>query len=73
MYHSVEDAEGKIPFFAGIDKAKFRKPVKPGDRLKVKAEVIRLRDKIGKISAESFVDGQLAAEAELMFVIQENE
>lgn len=73
MYHTVEDAENKIPFFAGIDKAKFRKPVKPGDRLKVKAEVLRSRNRITKISAEGYVEDQLVAEAELMFALQEKD
>ena len=73
MYHTVEKAEDKIPFFAGIDKAKFRKPVKPGDRLKVKAEVIRSRNRIAKIAAEAYVEDQLVAEAELMFAIQEKD
>ena len=73
MHHSIDDSGEKLPFFAGIDKAKFRKPVKPGDRLRVKAEVIRLRNRIAKISAKSYVEDQLVAEAELLFAIQDKE
>ena len=71
MLESVENPEEKLPFFAGIDKAKFRRPVVPGDQLKIEGEVIKLRGRIGKISAKSYVDDELAAEAELMFAIQD--
>ena len=73
MLESVENSEDKLPFFAGIDRAKFRRPVVPGDSLKIEAEVIKMRGRIAKIFAESYVDNNLAAEAELMFSLQDKE
>lgn len=72
MMESVEDGKDKLPFFAGIDKARFRRPVVPGDKLKVEAEIVKLRGKIGKITAKAYVEDELAAEAELMFALQNN-
>ncbi|MEJ6951247.1 3-hydroxyacyl-ACP dehydratase FabZ [Natronospora cellulosivora (SeqCode)] len=71
MMLDLEDPEEKLPFFAGIDKARFRKPVVPGDQLRIKAEIIKNRGRIAKISAKAYVDDQVAAEAELMFAIQD--
>ena len=57
----------KLAYFMGIDKVKFRKPVKPGDQLLVEVEIMKLKAKTGKIRAKAFVDGKAVAEAELMF------
>ena len=65
-----EDDDDAVPYFAGIDKARFRRPVVPGDQLIIKAEVLKLRGKIGKIAAQALVDDQIAAEARLMFAIE---
>jgi beta-hydroxyacyl-ACP dehydratase FabZ len=59
----------KIPFLAGIDKAKFRRPVIPGDRLDMEVTMLRHKRNIGWVSAEATVDGQYACSAELMFSI----
>jgi len=61
--------KGKVAFFAGIDNARFRRQVVPGDRLIIEVEVIKLRGKIGKAKARAVVEDQLAAEAEFMFAI----
>jgi 3-hydroxyacyl-[acyl-carrier-protein] dehydratase len=58
--------EGDIFYFIGIDKARFRKPVVPGDRLDLKIELTRTLKKIRKFSAEAEVDGKTVASAELM-------
>lgn len=71
MMESVEDSKDKLPFFAGIDKARFRRPVLPGDRLRIEADVIKLRGKIGKVNAKAFVEDNLVASAELMFAIED--
>ncbi|MFW6386378.1 MAG: 3-hydroxyacyl-ACP dehydratase FabZ [Bacillota bacterium] len=73
MLESVDREKDMLPFFAGIDKAKFRRPVVPGDRLRIEAKVTRLRNKIGKLRAKGFVKEELAAEAELMFVLKQKE
>ncbi|HBS59945.1 MAG TPA: 3-hydroxyacyl-[acyl-carrier-protein] dehydratase FabZ [Firmicutes bacterium] len=60
---------GKIAFFAGIDNAKFRRPVVPGDQLRMEAEIVKLRGNIGKLQTVAYVDGHIVAEAELMFAL----
>src|SRR5215470_12536031 len=50
-----------------IERAKFRRPVKPGDRMELEAQVIACREEGGQVRAAARVDGQLAAEAELTF------
>ncbi|ACV64784.1 beta-hydroxyacyl-(acyl-carrier-protein) dehydratase FabZ [Desulfofarcimen acetoxidans DSM 771] len=66
---SMPEYAGKIAFFAGIDKARFRRQVVPGDRLRIVVEVTNLRKTIGKSTAVAYVDEAVAAEAELMFAI----
>lgn len=68
MLHPEEN-RGKLAFFAGMDRVKFRKPVVPGDQLRMVAELIKVRGSMGKIWAEAFVDGQLVAEGEFLFAL----
>ncbi len=67
LMFSKEENKGKIPLFAGIDKARFKKIVHPGDQLKIKVEIIKMIKGIGKAKAEAYVDDNLVASAELMF------
>ncbi|MBV8196560.1 MAG: 3-hydroxyacyl-ACP dehydratase FabZ [Candidatus Eremiobacteraeota bacterium] len=62
----------KTPYLAGIDKAKFRRPVTPGDRLDMEVKMLRHKRNIGWVSAKAEVDGQFACSAELMFSIASN-
>jgi 3-hydroxyacyl-[acyl-carrier-protein] dehydratase len=64
-----ENREEKIPFFSGIDSAKFRRPVVPGDTLTLEVIALRTGSKIQKMRGLAKVDGQLAAEADIMSVI----
>ena len=64
-----EENRGKIALFAGMDKVKFRKPVVPGDQVRMVAELIKVRGTTGKLWAEAFVDGELVAEAEFLFAL----
>lgn len=57
------DAEGKIVYFMTIESAKFRKPVGPGDQLRIHVEEIQRRRKIWRFEGKAFVDGQIRAEA----------
>ncbi len=57
---------GKLVYFAGVDKARFRKVVRPGDQLVFKLELIRQKGKVSKMSGRAYVDDQLTTEAELM-------
>lgn len=63
------DWERKIPYLAGIDKAKFRKPVTPGDKFMMEVQVLRSRKNIGWVAASASVEGQPVCSAELMFSI----
>jgi 3-hydroxyacyl-[acyl-carrier-protein] dehydratase len=58
-------------YFAGIDKARFKRPVIPGDRLDMEALVLRDRGKFAVIEGKASVDGQIAAEATLMCMVTE--
>jgi 3-hydroxyacyl-[acyl-carrier-protein] dehydratase len=60
---------GKIPFFAGIDGVRFRRPVTPGDTLRLEVELTRVRSTAGKGRGRALVDGDLAAEGEMMFAL----
>lgn len=68
-----EDYRGKLAVFAGIDRVKFRRPVVPGDQLRMVAEIIKVRGTMGKIWAEAFVDGELVAEGEFLFALTQEQ
>jgi 3-hydroxyacyl-[acyl-carrier-protein] dehydratase len=59
-----EEAEGKLVYFMTIDEARFRRPVVPGDQLKLHIQKTRARSKVWKFEGKAYVDGQLAAEAQ---------
>lgn len=56
-------------YLMGLDKVRFRKPVRPGDQLLLKLEVIKQRGPVFKMRGAAFVDNQLVAEAELMATV----
>ncbi len=58
--------ESSIVYFVGIDNARFKRPVEPGDQLKMEVEILRMSRGIFKYKAVGSVDGQIALEAELM-------
>ncbi len=64
-----KDIENKVVYFMSIDKAKFRSPVTPGDRLVYKLSVIKHRGAIWQLDAKAFVDDKLVAEAQLKAMI----
>ena len=66
---SMEENKGKVAFFGGIDKAKFKKKVIPGDKLKLECEIIKRKGPVGIGKAVATVDGKVAAMAELTFMI----
>lgn len=63
LLHDLEDREDKLIYFSGIEKARFRRPVLPGDRLTMEIEVERLRTVHSRFRGRATVDGQLAVEA----------
>ncbi|MED1441266.1 3-hydroxyacyl-ACP dehydratase FabZ [Aeribacillus composti] len=65
-----EEYKGKLPLFAGIDKCRFKRQVRPGDQLKLEVEIIVQRGPIGKAKGIAKVDDEIACEAELMFAVK---
>ncbi len=70
-FKSFPGMEGSV-FFTGIDEARFRKPVIPGDQLKMVVEVVRHRREIWVFHGTAFVDGEIAAEARIMAMLKMN-
>ena len=66
---SMEENKGKTAYFAGINSAKFKKKVLPGDVLTLETEIIKEKGPIGVGSAKAYVDGKLVCQAELTFAI----
>src|SRR5271169_2799738 len=61
----------KLIYFSGIENAKFRRPVVPGDQLRMEIELVHRRTSFGKVSARALVEGKLAAEALELFAISD--
>jgi beta-hydroxyacyl-ACP dehydratase FabZ len=67
VFKTLPDREKKLVFFMGIENAKFRKPVKPGDQLRIEMSVVRVKSRVGKLRGKAFVDESLVAEAGITF------
>lgn len=63
-YIDEVDTENNIVLFMGVEKAKFRKPVVPGDKLEIRATIMGRRPPVWKYEAKAYVDGKLMAEAQ---------
>ncbi|HYN23062.1 MAG TPA: 3-hydroxyacyl-ACP dehydratase FabZ [Thermoanaerobaculia bacterium] len=63
LLQDIPDREKKLIYFMGIEEAKFRRPVVPGDQVRYELEVLRLRSSYAKLAGKVLVDGQLCAEA----------
>lgn len=70
---SDERYAGRLPLFGGIDKARFRRQATPGDTLELSIEMTKLSARAGRGRGEARVDGALAAECDLLFVIADPE
>ena len=66
---SMEENKGKVAYFGGINSAKFKKKVVPGDKLRLTCRIIKQKGPVGIGKATATVDGKLAASAELTFMI----
>lgn len=66
---TVREPERKLLYLTGVDRCKFRRPVVPGDQLRIEAEIISLKSRACKCRASARVDGALCAEAELMSIL----
>ncbi|MEO8041686.1 MAG: 3-hydroxyacyl-ACP dehydratase FabZ [Acidobacteriota bacterium] len=65
----IENRDEKIPFFSGIENARFRRPVVPGDTLMLEVTALRIGSRVQKMRGVATVDGKVTAEAEIMSVI----
>jgi len=65
----VPDKEKKLLYLSGVDRCKFRRPVVPGDQLRIEAEIVSLKTRVCKCRATATVDGMVCAEAELLSVL----
>lgn len=66
---SMDQFKGKIAYFGGINKAKFRRKVVPGDTLKLEVELVKMKGPAGIANAIATVNGEKAVVAELMFAV----
>jgi 3-hydroxymyristoyl/3-hydroxydecanoyl-(acyl carrier protein) dehydratase len=69
LLHDVKERGSKLVYFMSIDRAKFRRPVVPGDQIRYEIEILRLRATTCKLQGRAIVDGELAAEAVCMSAI----
>ncbi|MEO7493739.1 MAG: 3-hydroxyacyl-ACP dehydratase FabZ [Massilia sp.] len=67
---NVKPDENSVVYFVGIDNARFKRPVEPGDQLKMDVEIVRVSRGIWKYKAVASVDGKVAVEADLMCTIR---
>jgi beta-hydroxyacyl-ACP dehydratase FabZ len=69
IYRDMPDKHKKLIYFTGIENAKFRRPVLPGDQLRIEMVLLNRRDNFGKMNGQATVDGKLVAEAIVKFAI----
>jgi len=65
MMAEMPNRHEKLVVFTGIERAKFRRPVTPGDQIRIEVEVLSFRTRAGRIQGRATVDGKLACEATL--------
>ena len=69
MLAEITDRDKKLVVFTGIERAKFRQSVTPGDQLRIEVNVLSFRPRAGRIEGKAFVDGKLACEATLTCMV----
>ena len=72
LFSQTEDRKGKLIYFTGIDKCRFRKPVVPGDQLIFEVELVAKRSTFAKIRGRALVDGVVVCEAEMMSALADH-
>ncbi|MFN3966525.1 MAG: UDP-3-O-acyl-N-acetylglucosamine deacetylase, partial [Endomicrobiia bacterium] len=71
LFLSRPDLKNMLAYFMSIENTKFRKPVLPGDTLELRINVLRAREKTGKVRGEAYVNDKLVCESEFMFILVE--
>jgi beta-hydroxyacyl-ACP dehydratase FabZ len=69
LMNSIPESQRKLLYLTGVDRCKFRRPVVPGDQLRLEAEILSVKTRLAKCRARATVDGALCAEAELMSAV----
>ena len=69
MLSEMEDRHSKLAVFTGIEGAKFRRSITPGDQIRIEVDVVSFRTRAGKMAGKAFIDGKLACEATLTCMI----
>ena len=72
IYRELPEQNNKLIYFTGIENARFRRPVVPGDQLRIEIDVLNRRHNFGKMRGRASVEGKLAAEAVVTFAIVDN-
>ena len=73
IFHSIPDPEGKLVLLGKIDNTRFRKPVIPGDQLRLEADLLKLRGKFFHMHGRAFVDGEIVVEGDLLASLEDKE
>lgn len=73
LAQSIPDPQRKFVVFSKIDKTKFRRPVVPGDQLKIEAEILKLKNRFCHLKGRATVDGELAVEGEIFATLLDRE
>jgi 3-hydroxyacyl-[acyl-carrier-protein] dehydratase len=63
LFTEVTDRDNKLLLFTGIERARFRRPVTPGDQLRIEVDVLAFRGTAGRLQGKAYVDGKVACEA----------
>ncbi|MBF0142643.1 MAG: 3-hydroxyacyl-ACP dehydratase FabZ [Magnetococcales bacterium] len=71
-YTDPQAVRGRLVYFMTIDKARFRRPVVPGDQIKIEMTLVKRRKDVWRFAGKAFVDGHVAVEAEMMAMTREN-
>jgi beta-hydroxyacyl-ACP dehydratase FabZ len=73
LFNSIPDAQTKFVLFSKIDNMKFRRPVVPGDQLRLECDLVKVKGRFFQLHGKGFVDGELAAEGDMMATLLNRE
>ncbi|MFN9203011.1 MAG: UDP-3-O-acyl-N-acetylglucosamine deacetylase [Gemmatimonas sp.] len=71
LMRTIEDPSSKVVYLMSLDNVKFRRPVKPGDQLRLELEVLQMRGTMSKMRGVAYVDGQVVTEAEMAAMVRD--
>lgn len=71
LMRTIDDPGSKVVYFLSLDNVKFRRPVKPGDQLRLELEVLQMRGTMCKMKGTAYVDGQVVTEAEMAAMVRD--